>query len=296
MADRLGDDIVDRTETQGIALEADEQLRLVNFCHPEDEDGKKLVEFTLGDVVMLTDDGQGSSGERLQEAMIRELCCRIFYEVSNEVSLISTSQVSLATVEKVLSTWLSEFTHAVSDSANQPYGLLDESRNRLLADLKEVCKPSRSQIERHISECKPRDLYDDSLGWLKLNDDAGQYEAEIDGAEDSFSFSISIEEAGVDEQIGHAREVFMNLKQIDAAARQFAASELLPVHNDVWLRGGQSGKTVGEFISSMTLTSVSVKSDGEFELWYDDGNLFWGHAIRVTATGIGEYEQATVEG
>ena len=32
----------------------------------------------------------------------------------------------------------------------------------------------------------------------------------------------------------------------------------------------------------MTIESVTVYSDGEFEFWHSDGDLFWGHSIQVS--------------
>ena len=32
----------------------------------------------------------------------------------------------------------------------------------------------------------------------------------------------------------------------------------------------------------MKLESVNAYPDGAFAFWYDDGDLFWGHAIQMT--------------
>jgi hypothetical protein len=38
-----------------------------------------------------------------------------------------------------------------------------------------------------------------------------------------------------------------------------------------------------EFGSRMTLTSITIEETGSFEFWHDDGDLFWGHSIQISA-------------
>ena len=44
------------------------------------------------------------------------------------------------------------------------------------------------------------------------------------------------------------------------------------------------------------LSSVSVHEDGEFEFLYDDGDLFWGHAIQVDGNIQTGLSQASIAG
>ncbi|MEM7559841.1 MAG: DUF2262 domain-containing protein [Planctomycetota bacterium] len=63
--------------------------------------------------------------------------------------------------------------------------------------------------------------------------------------------------------------------------QSYAATELLDVKNDTWLAEGESKFTHERFISKMSLDAVDIESDGSFEFWFDDGDLFWGHFISV---------------
>lgn len=67
-------------------------------------------------------------------------------------------------------------------------------------------------------------------------------------------------------------------KRID----EYVVKELLELKNDTWLDEGESELTAAQFIATMELTSISISYDGEFEFWFDDGNLFWGHSIMVS--------------
>jgi hypothetical protein len=39
------------------------------------------------------------------------------------------------------------------------------------------------------------------------------------------------------------------------------------------------GSQSGWHPSAAPLEAIQVLRDGEFEFWYDDGDLFWGHSI-----------------
>lgn len=61
----------------------------------------------------------------------------------------------------------------------------------------------------------------------------------------------------------------------------YAIEDLLELKNDVWLDEDEMPLSATEFISSMTLKSIIVGEEGEFDFWYNDGDLFLGHFIEV---------------
>ena len=46
----------------------------------------------------------------------------------------------------------------------------------------------------------------------------------------------------------------------------------------------------------MELDAVQISADGRFEFWFNDGDLFWGHAIHVTGALDQGPESAQMEG
>jgi hypothetical protein len=46
----------------------------------------------------------------------------------------------------------------------------------------------------------------------------------------------------------------------------------------------------------MKLSSISVYPDGDFDLFFDDGDMFWGHSIIVTGNINGEFSSAEIAG
>ena len=76
----------------------------------------------------------------------------------------------------------------------------------------------------------------------------------------------------------------------------YAVQELLPLKNDNWLDDNESQLTPDQFKSRMTLESISIHPDGEFEFWHDDGDLFWGHSIQISGSLDEGLTQADIPG
>lgn len=64
-------------------------------------------------------------------------------------------------------------------------------------------------------------------------------------------------------------------------ASQFAAAKLIDLKNANWLVESQSPMTATEFQDRIRLACIAIRKDGAFDLEFDDGDLFWGHAIIV---------------
>lgn len=63
--------------------------------------------------------------------------------------------------------------------------------------------------------------------------------------------------------------------------QQYAVDDLLKLKNDNWRDDDEPEVSAEEFKSKMTLESITVHADGSFSFWHDDGDLFYGHAIKV---------------
>ena len=66
-----------------------------------------------------------------------------------------------------------------------------------------------------------------------------------------------------------------------AEAKAHAAAELLALKNDFWLDEGESPLDAATFVGSLALSGVNAFPNGTFEVYFDDGDLFWGHSVRV---------------
>jgi hypothetical protein len=76
----------------------------------------------------------------------------------------------------------------------------------------------------------------------------------------------------------------------------YAVAKLLPLKNKAWLADDESELSADQFKSKMKLESISIQPNGKIEFWYEDGGLFWGHAIRVSGNLADGPDDAGIEG
>lgn len=79
-------------------------------------------------------------------------------------------------------------------------------------------------------------------------------------------------------------------------AKQFAAKELVSLKNQAWLEENEAEITEALFISKIKLRSILVYSEGNFELYFDDDDIFWEHVIIVTVNEHLVIEEASIAG
>ena len=81
-----------------------------------------------------------------------------------------------------------------------------------------------------------------------------------------------------------------------AEAKAYAADELLALKNDVWLDEGEAPIDVAAFARSLALSGVNAFPDGSFEAYFDDGDLFWSHSVRVDVDAEDVFMRAEMVG
>ena len=111
---------------------------------------------------------------------------------------------------------------------------------------------------------------------------AGNFEATFEFAEGRhgltlLDFRADQETAALDLATGTVAWLEKNLEAVEA----FAGSALLDLKNDVWREEDEAPLTATEFTAKLSLEGVDAFSDGTFEVYFDDGDLFWGHSVRV---------------
>ena len=79
-------------------------------------------------------------------------------------------------------------------------------------------------------------------------------------------------------------------------AKQFAATELVPVKNLSWLDENEPEITESQFISRIKLTGIYVYGDENFELFFDDNGMFAAHIIIVTFDENFQFGEASLAG
>lgn len=73
-------------------------------------------------------------------------------------------------------------------------------------------------------------------------------------------------------------------------------SDLLQLKNESWLDEDQQTINKEDFIKPIQLTSVDFAKKAAFDLYFDDGNLFWGHSIILNVNSKREIKGASIAG
>ncbi len=118
---------------------------------------------------------------------------------------------------------------------------------------------------------------------LKYNEKYKWFECKI---EDEFgSIDLHISDYGKDEITTAAKlsnEIISWYKINRGKIYDYAATdELIQLKNETWLEEDEVEITREEFIERIRVQSISIYYDGNFEVWFDDGDIFWGHGIKV---------------
>ena len=76
-------------------------------------------------------------------------------------------------------------------------------------------------------------------------------------------------------------ELMRYCEEWDQKAREFAAKELTDLAND-WAEEDGIEITNEDFMKRLEISEVCVSPDGDFELFYNDDDMFYGHVIIVS--------------
>lgn len=169
----------------------------------------------------------------------------------------------------------------------------EDGRRLLLLDLPE---PGFDPDLKAILEeqKKPVTFQEEGLGTFTLNRSVDWFEAEVDWLGSTISLTFDREETRED-CVRNARELLASAADWDRRVREYAADELVSLAND-WAGDGEEPITREQFMERMELESIEIRGDGEFDFWFGDGDLFYGHSIRVSGSLEKGPEEAEMEG
>jgi hypothetical protein len=83
------------------------------------------------------------------------------------------------------------------------------------------------------------------------------------------------------------------IRRDEAGFRDYAAKKLLKLANE-WSEGEKVTKE--DIVSRMRLQAIEFYNDLSIGLYYDDGDLFWGHTITVDIDKNGKCTRAEIQG
>lgn len=165
-------------------------------------------------------------------------------------------------------------------------------------ELKEILEEQMREVTMEV----------EGLGIFVLERTVDWFETKKDwlGTEINLSFDRE-EEESMESAIETARTLMEYQRAWDRRIREFAADELLELAND-WAESpvyedasedsqeGEQAVTREQFMERMELESIQVREGGEFEFWFCDGDMFYGHSIHVTGNVENGPDWADIEG
>ncbi len=152
------------------------------------------------------------------------------------------------------------------------------------------------------------------LGKFILNKELNWYETEndIEWCGEKTGFSITVDgDDDINEFLPVAEEFYKNRQEWDRKIREFSASQLTELAND-WLdeeyydedeeESDEEIKPVHEitekdFAERISINSIGLHTDGSFEAFYNDDDMFWGHSILTDGNiKTGKFESSEIIG
>jgi hypothetical protein len=130
---------------------------------------------------------------------------------------------------------------------------------------------------------KPVVYRDERLGEFILDRRIGWFEGAINWGPDQIKLHLKPVQQNLERCLKTAYALYDSQNTWTQRAAEIAVTKLLPIKNESWLQDDEESLSAEQFLSRMQLESITVGPEN-IELWYNDGDLFWGHSIRVSGS------------
>jgi Uncharacterized protein conserved in bacteria len=158
------------------------------------------------------------------------------------------------------------------------------------------------ELEMILQESlKPVFYNDEMLGRFELDKSVKLFEKKISwaGEQGKLYFDWDADENRMKSALETAYVLFKEQDEWNRKIRMYAADELVGLAND-WLQDKEEAEideiTQEMFVDFMKLDSINVSPDGDFEIFFFDGDMFWGHCIIVDGNISGDFTSAYIAG
>lgn len=156
----------------------------------------------------------------------------------------------------------------------------------------------RDPALRWFRTCRRPPTYEDGrLGIFRLNENTRWYEKTIpwNGGRVRYGFADE-SKSMIQRSLSTIHALMEDPEGWEARIRSFAAERLLSLKNSRWLGKGEPEIAVQAFAERLVVNGINTASRGRFIFWFGDGDLFWGHTVKVSGTLKAGPQRATVEG
>lgn len=155
------------------------------------------------------------------------------------------------------------------------------------------------ELQAILSEYrKPIKITDKILGEFELNKDYSSFQGTIHWINQDITVALDVdteEKETWTQAMNILRELYSEKEKRDLEFRTFAGEQLTALAND-WLEEENKEISKSDFIKRLSLSELVADFNGGYTLYYNDDDMFYGHAIEVsgnTKTGI---ESANIVG
>ena len=154
-----------------------------------------------------------------------------------------------------------------------------------------------NQLQKILTKRKEPVIFKSkTLGNFELDRRLDWYEGKTDWNGELIDIYLT----GELEKIGNAEKnaisILQNHKDWDDYVKEKICEELLTLKNESWLEENEKPLTVNEFISKIYIESITINNTDEFQMCFNDGDIFWGHAITVETDLKRKIEHIGIEG
>ena len=158
------------------------------------------------------------------------------------------------------------------------------------------------RFEAILEEYNTEITYQDDDFSLELNKKYGSFEGGMYYQEEEDGLSLNVHTDDIEklkELLTLFRQTALaNFKAWIEHLKSFAAEKLTDLANE-WQKEADATTpeiTPERFAQRMSITSIILFEEERFCIYFDDDDMFWGHAIAVYGNLKGELEEATIEG
>jgi len=179
--------------------------------------------------------------------------------------------------------------------SGKEYTQYNQNRIRLNKLLKSNIKNER--LGKILAKRKEPVIYESStLGKFELDRRLDWFEGETDWNGRLIDVCLIGEHDELDSIEKKAVLIVQNHQDWDTYIKEKICEELLSLKNETWLDEDEKPLTADEFISRIYLESINLNDTDEFQMSFNDGDIFWGHAITVETDLKKNIEDIGIEG
>ena len=140
-------------------------------------------------------------------------------------------------------------------------------------------------------------MHSEVFGDMKLNKEYGYYSSEFDWMGTKIDVSFNTDEEEDEKCLANLEQFCREAERRDREVRRYAAEELTYLAND-WRDDDHLDHeiTEEEFAERIKISSVEMSADGDYDVWFEDDDMFAGHSVRISGDALGVPNYASMEG